>query len=86
MRAMPIDRIEDLSPAWMAEALGAKGKIVDLNFRPIRTGQMADSFRLELVGSGDLPESVVVKMHAADELARLAGAGGPYRTESVFSA
>jgi hypothetical protein len=86
MNAVPVDRIEDLSPAWMAEALGGAGEIVDLNFRPIGTGQMADSFRVELVGSDDMPGSVVVKMHAADELARLAGASGSYRTELGFYA
>ena len=84
MSAIPIDRIEDLSPAWMAQALGVSGEIVNLDFKPIGTGQMADSFRVELAGSSDTPRTVIVKMQAADELARSAGAGGSYRTEVGF--
>jgi len=79
-----IDRIEDLTPAWMAQALGARSEITDLGFSPVGTGQMADSFRVQLVGSHAVPASVIVKMHAADDVARLAGAGGSYRSEIGF--
>jgi hypothetical protein len=84
MSATPVDRIEDLSPAWMMQALGANEEIVDLDSKPIGTGQMADSFRVELAGSRGTPRSVVVKMQAADELARSSGAGGAYRSEVGF--
>ena len=82
--ATPIEHIEDLSPAWMMQALGAREEITDLKSFPIGTGQMADSFRVELVGLQAKPASVVVKMQAADELARLAGASGSYRSEVGF--
>lgn len=84
MSATPIDRIDDLSPAWIVHALGITGDISGLNFKPIGTGQMADSFRVELLGTHDGPRSVVVKMQAADELARIAGAGGSYQSEVGF--
>lgn len=82
MSARPVDSIEELSPAWMRQALSAE--IVDLRFQPIGTGQMADSFRVVLDGPHVKPSTVVVKMQAADELARLAGAGGSYRSEVNF--
>lgn len=82
--AMPIDRIGDLSPGWMCEALDLGSEIVDLNAEPIGTGQMADSFRVMLTGSESTPSSIVLKMQAADELARAAGATGSYRSEVGF--
>ncbi|MFT7651049.1 MAG: hypothetical protein ACI9UU_000149 [Candidatus Azotimanducaceae bacterium] len=86
--AMPVERIEEVSPAWMRQALGPDIEFSDLSSKPIGTGQMADSFRVELLGlqKGPSPElaSVVVKMQAADQLARLAGAGGSYRSEVGF--
>lgn len=86
--AMPVGSIEEVSPSWMGKALGPDVEISGLSFKPIGTGQMADSFRVELNGVQNGPctdlASVVVKMQAADELARLAGAGGSYRSEVNF--
>lgn len=71
---------------------GFKGQLAKLSFAPIGTGQMADSFRFDLVwhtaGSAEsgegAPSSVVVKMQAADELSRNAGANGAYQKEVCF--
>lgn len=88
----PVERVEDISARWMTAALGSVGWKADiqaLRFAPIGTGQMADSFRIDLnYASADeaasLPASVVVKMQAADELSRQAGAGGAYESEVRF--
>jgi hypothetical protein len=88
----PLERVEDISPAWMTSALrsaGFEANVSDLTFVPIGTGQMADSFRVELVqapgySSAGVPHSVVMKMQAADELSRQAGAGGAYNAEVRF--
>jgi hypothetical protein len=81
-------RAEDISARWMAAALGSAGldaDIKDLAYAPIGTGQMADSFRFDLKHeSPGVPDSVVVKMQAADELSRQAGAGGAYNSEVRF--
>lgn len=90
--APPIERAEDISARWMTAALGYAGLQADitrLSYKPIGTGQMADSFRFQLTyestdGSSDRPRSVVVKMQAADELSRQAGAGGAYNSEVRF--
>ena len=92
MSPKPIECVEDISAHWMAAALGHAGLQADitaLSYAPIGTGQMADSFRLDLVHkSADapvhLPRSVVVKMQAEDELSRQAGAGGAYNSEVRF--
>lgn len=76
----------------MTAALGRFGvtaEVSELAFSPIGTGQMADSFRFELsYGRGQSamvgPHSVVVKMQAADELSRQAGAAGTYSSEIRF--
>ena len=88
----PIERVEDISARWMTAALNSAGLDADicgLSCVPIGTGQMADSFRFELNYaakdvSGYVPRSVVVKMQAADELSRQAGAGGAYNSEVRF--
>ncbi len=87
-----IERAADIDPRWMTAALGDfgfGGAVVELSFAPIGTGQMADSFRFELsydaAGSTKgAPSSVVVKMQAADELSRNAGASGAYESEVRF--
>ncbi len=84
MGPAPVEHIEDVSPAWMKQALGLNDEISSLDFQPIGTGQMADSFRVEFLGSDGTARRVVVKMQAADELAREAGAGGAYRSEVGF--
>ena len=84
MKAMPVDSIDEVSPKWMGQALGPDVEVVNVRSQPIGTGQMADSFRVEIDGSQSAPASVVVKMQAADELARLSGASGSYRSELGF--
>lgn len=88
----PVERPDDLSSRWITGALRHAGLDVDVSevaCSPIGTGQMADSFRLELSHSAILPSqsapnSVVVKMQAADELSRQAGARGAYESEVRF--
>ena len=80
----PLDEIEHITPEWMTEALGGQSSVRALRYSPVGTGQMADSFRVNIEGDGDLPPSVIVKMHAMDDLARQAGAGSAYRSEVGF--
>ena len=88
----PVDRPDDISPEWITGALRASClnvEVAAVAFSPIGTGQMADSFRLELshaeAGLGaSAPSSVVVKMQAADAVSRQAGAGGAYENEIRF--
>ncbi len=84
----PLGRIEEITPQWMAEALGfdrsVKDPVREVEFGPVGTGQMADSFRVTIEGDEGVPSSVIVKMHAVDELAREAGAGSAYRSEVGF--
>jgi hypothetical protein len=82
----PVEEIGNITPDWMTEALSLRGAVHNLWFAAVGTGQMADSFRVSLEGDGDLPTSVIVKMQAADELAREAGAGSAYRSEVGFYA
>ena len=79
-----LDRIEDLTPDWLVGALGNRGMVEALQVSPVGTGQMADSFRIEMDADDPVPSSVIVKMQAADELARQAGAGSAYRSEVGF--
>lgn len=77
----------------MTDALRAHGfraDVSDVSFGPIGTGQMADSFRIQLTYAGSResdpapPSSVVLKMHAEDPLSREAGRGGAYGSEVRF--
>ena len=88
----PVERVEEITARWMAAALasaGWKADIQTLSFAPIGTGQMADSFRFDLTyatadEAATLPASAVVKMQAADDLSRQAGAAGAYESEVRF--
>ena len=85
----PVEHPDDLSPSWLTAVLknaGLEGKVSEVAYAPIGTGQMADSFRLRLgyAGASSGPASVVVKMQAADELSRQAGAAGAYAAEVRF--
>jgi hypothetical protein len=87
-----VERAADIDPRWMTAALsdfGFEAEVAKLSFAPIGTGQMADSFRFELAyaaggSAAGAPSTVVVKMQAADELSRMAGAGGAYQKEVRF--
>jgi len=88
----PVEHIDDISANWITAALqrdGLSGVVSEVSSKPIGTGQMADSFRINLGfasvdASHDMPQSVVVKMQAEDELSRQAGAGGAYSSEMRF--
>ena len=82
----PLEQIEEISPEWMTAALGGEHVVRELQYGPVGTGQMADSFRVHLQGDEAIPASVIVKMQAMDELAREAGAGSAYRSEVGFYA
>ena len=85
-----VERAEDITAPWMTAALrdsGFEAEATRLSFAPVGTGQVADSFRFEVTyasSAGRAPGSVVVKMQAADERSRNAGAGGVYHAEVSF--
>ncbi len=86
----PVERVADISAPWLTAALGNAGleaEVARVSAAPIGTGQMADSFRLEVMYANDVtdrPSSFVMKMQAADGLSRQAGAGGAYESEVRF--
>ena len=86
MKIDPLKQIGEISPEWISIALGREHAVRELEYSPVGTGQMADSFRVLLTGDDGVPASVVIKMHAQDELAREAGAGSAYRSEAGFYA
>jgi hypothetical protein len=91
-RPAPLERPDDISARWITAALrysGLEVEVAEVAYSPIGTGQMADSFRFELSYTeagrvAGAPSSVVVKMQAADELSRQAGARGAYESELRF--
>ena len=88
----PVETIDDVSASWMTAALEQAGLncvVSEVSSQPIGTGQMADSFRVNLTfdshdASQELPRSLVIKMQAEDVLSRQAGAGGAYSSEIRF--
>jgi hypothetical protein len=84
-----IDRIEQVTPAWLTRALAEAGFVVevsDVGVTPVGTGQMGASYRLEIgvVGDrGSLPETLVVKLPGADPSDR-ATVSPAYRAEVTF--
>lgn len=76
-----VSEVEDLTPAWLSLALGAR---VD-DARPTRvgTGQIGTCYRLHLTGDDALPRTVLAKLPAVDPAARELLAN-PYRTEVRF--
>ncbi|MGB8651315.1 MAG: phosphotransferase [Mycobacteriales bacterium] len=65
--------IDELRAPWLAEALGAP--VVGFSTRPVGTGQMGESFRVELTydGAPTAPASVVVKLASTDPSSRATG-------------
>ena len=86
MKIDPLKQIGEISPEWISAALGGEHAVRELEYSPVGTGQMADSFRVLLTGEEGVPASIIIKMHAQDELAREAGAGSAYRSEVGFYA
>jgi hypothetical protein len=72
--------IEQLTPAWLSEALGAR--VDDVAAVPVGTGQIGTCYRLTLSGTG-VPTSMLAKLPAPDPGTRdiLANV---YRTELRF--
>lgn len=83
------DHAELLTPEWLTAALRSVGhdvEVAEARPTPVGTGQMGTSIRLELSFAGDqgeLPDSLVAKLPAADEAAR-GMVAGIYRTEVEF--
>jgi hypothetical protein len=66
-------RPDQFSTEWLASILGAApGSLRDLDYEPVGTGQMCDSFRLRLVWheGADGPGSVIAKCPSRDEASR----------------
>lgn len=80
------------APEYLTEALrrsgtlGAGVSVVDIETRPVGTGQMAGCLRLGLRydGETDAPTTMIAKIPAEDEASRAAGAAGAYETEVRF--
>jgi Ecdysteroid kinase-like family len=84
--AAVLRRPEELSAAWLAEAMGV-GAIADFDVQPIGTGQMSESrrVRLEYANGSSGPPSVVLKTASVDETSRATGVGlGIYEREVRF--
>ena len=76
----PVWRPEELTPAWLTSVLCGAGALTggvveDFGFEPVGTGQMGDSFRLQLQCSpgADGPATLVGKFTAADAQSRATG-------------
>lgn len=77
--SLPIaDHPDKLTAAWLTDALGAAGHLVDgrvetVELSPLGTGQMCDSMRVRVTyeGEADAPDSFVAKFPSADESSRL---------------
>ena len=74
------ERVEDLTPAWLSEALGVE--VRSATAQAIGAGQTGASYRVELDTDGG-PPSVVAKLAAGDEASRRRVAPG-YRSEVGF--
>ena len=76
--SLPIaDAPEAITPAWLTDALVRGGflsdaRVTDAVLRPLGTGQMSDSLRVELTydRSTDAPTTLVAKLPAADPTSR----------------
>jgi hypothetical protein len=79
--AAPVWRPEDLSPEWLTATLVDAGELAGgavraLSVEPVGTGQMGDSYRVNLEldpPTAHGPSSLVGKFTAADELSRNTG-------------
>jgi phosphotransferase family enzyme len=77
-----VRRPEELSGAWLADALGTP--VRDFALERIGTGQMSESYRVTLDWDG-APGTVVLKVAASDPTSRATGVGlGAYEREIRF--
>ncbi|WFL76102.1 phosphotransferase [Altererythrobacter arenosus] len=85
-------RPDEITPAWVEEALRAsgaltRGKIAALTWQAIGTGQVGDSarFTITYASESDGPQTVAAKFTAADATSRATAAMfGLYRKEVMF--
>ena len=76
-----------LTDVLRADGLLAQGRVVEAKWEMIGTGKMGDNARFSLTYDGDYdaPETVIAKLPATDETARMmAGGMGAYRKEVMF--
>jgi hypothetical protein len=76
-----IDGPDDLTSAWLSQALGHG--VTGFDVSPVGTGQMGSCYRIGLTGSPQLPASVLLKLPSSDAGTR-AMVAGAYRTEVRF--
>lgn len=77
--------IDDLTPAFLTEALGHR--VTDVRLTPVGTGQVADSARLEITWAEPEagPASLVAKVTSSSEVSRaIAGITRTYEVEVGF--
>ncbi len=83
-RVEPVDRPEDLTPAWLTAALRQGGHEVTVSAaetEPIGNGQVGANYRVHLQGDGPLPPTLVAKMGAGDDRSMVSNG---YRNEVNF--
>jgi hypothetical protein len=85
----PIRTLDELDEAWLTAALGT-GPVASFSTEPIGTGQMSESHRITLTYADSAaeargPETIVIKLAAADTASRATGIGlGIYAREVRF--
>lgn len=68
--------VSDVNAAWVSRALAAHGRtspVSEVRLERIGTGQVADSYQVELVGATDGPRSLVAKLTSDSQQSRAAG-------------
>lgn len=88
---LPLVALDGLDAEWMTtllQAIGIEARVKSVIPQPIGTGQMADSFRIQLLyegASNGAPVSVVCKLPATNPTSRATGAAfGAYLREVRF--
>ncbi len=91
IRPKVVEEAASLTPEWLTAVLQAAGhdvRVQRFRHRPIGTGQMAHSERIELELAGPVPAgaptSVVGKFPSPSPESRASGARGAYRAETRF--
>lgn len=87
-----ISTLDDITPQWLSEVLKSNGvvdtqTVTGVEHKLIGTGKMGDNARLSLQyeGQGNGPASMIAKIPALDETARMMASGlGAYKKEVSF--
>jgi hypothetical protein len=83
-----IRTLDDLDAPWLTAALGDRAPVASFTAEPIGTGQMSESHRITLAYESPReagPETIVLKLAAADTASRATGVGlGIYAREVRF--